>query len=433
MANAAEAVRVVEFEIRLNGQPVLAASTGDQGEDANTVWRYLRELEFRVLPDFQPQRWQDRQSLRLQGDIVLEARYGGRARLDELTLLPTTRGWRVHPGAILQTFRTRKLSETDPIAARPNEPPSGAGVPRRIVIAHRGASGYLPEHTLPAASQAYGLGADYIEQDIVLSKDRVPIVLHDIHLDTVTNVAERFPSRARADGRWYAIDFTLTEIKSLQVHERTSGPGGQVVFANRFPWGKSRFEVATLAEMIELVQGLNQSTGRQVGIYPELKHPAWHLQQGYDLSAVTLNLLAKSGYRTRCDAIFVQCFDAGELQRIRSELSCELALIQLLDGSADADRMWTESGLAGVAKYADAVGPNLVRVLHAADDGTVTVDPAVEVAHRQGLVVHPFTLRRDDLPAGFTSLDELVDACVRADVDGFFSDFADRTRWPVAH
>ncbi len=150
------------------------------------------------------------------------------------------------------------------------------------VIAHRGASGYLPEHTLPAKALAYGLGADFLEQDVVLTKDRHPIVLHDIHLDTVTDVADRFPERARADGRYYALDFTLAEIKTLAVHERWDHKNRQPVFAGRFP-SENRLSVPTLAEEIELVQGLNTSTGRDVGIYPEIKKPAWHREQGYDI------------------------------------------------------------------------------------------------------------------------------------------------------
>ena len=93
--------------------------------------------------------------------------------------------------------------------------------PSPIVIAHRGASGYLPEHTLAAKALAHGMGANFIEQDVVLSKDGTAIVLHDIHLDSTTDVAQRFPGRARADGRFYAIDFDIQEIRQLRVHERT--------------------------------------------------------------------------------------------------------------------------------------------------------------------------------------------------------------------
>src|SRR4051812_7315360 len=142
---------------------------------------------------------------------------------------------------------------------------------RPLVIAHRGASGYLPEHTLAAKAYAHALGADFLEQDIVLTKDNVPIVLHDIWLDTVTDVAARFPERKRTDGRYYAIDFTLAEVKQLRVTERVDPKKGVPVFGKRFPAGKSSFQISSLEEELQLIQGLNRSTGRAVGIYPELK------------------------------------------------------------------------------------------------------------------------------------------------------------------
>ena len=136
---------------------------------------------------------------------------------------------------------------------------------RPIIIAHRGASGYLPEHTLAAKALAYCQGADYLEQDVVLTRDDHPVVLHDIHLDTVTNVADVFPDRQRADGRFYAIDFTLAELRQLKASERIDLNTGQAVYPNRFPVGSAAFGVPTLAEEIELVQGLNKTLGRQVG------------------------------------------------------------------------------------------------------------------------------------------------------------------------
>src|SRR5690606_29927835 len=117
-----------------------------------------------------------------------------------------------------------------------------------VVIAHRGASGYLPEHTLAAYAMGYAMGADYIEPDLVLTKDKHFICLHDIHLEATTNVEEVFPDRRRDDGKWYAADFTLAEIKTLEAQERIKG---------RFPQGHSPLGVPTFEEMVELVQGLN--------------------------------------------------------------------------------------------------------------------------------------------------------------------------------
>ena len=127
---------------------------------------------------------------------------------------------------------------------------------KQLVIAHRGASGYLPEHTHEAKVASFIMGADYLEQDVVLTKDFVPIVSHDIHLDEVTNVAQVFPERKRADGRYYAIDFTFDEIKQLEVSERFHFDNNQnAYFPLRFPLWKSHFSISSLQEEIELIQG----------------------------------------------------------------------------------------------------------------------------------------------------------------------------------
>ena len=305
-----------------------------------------------------------------------------------------------------------------------------------IVIAHRGASGYLPEHTLAAAALAHGMRADFIEQDIVLSKDDHPLVLHDIHLDTVTNVAERFPDRARVDGRYYALDFTLAEIKTLRVTERLDLKTSAAAFPHRFPAGKSSFQVATLQEQIELIQGLNKSTQREVGIYPEIKSPAWHRGAGKDISQIVLQVLAEYGYRDRSDNAFVQCFDVAETKRVRRELGCQLRLIQLIGdnswdaASTDYDRLRTPAGLREIAGYADGIGPWLPHVIEGRDEqGRVLVTPLVEQAHAQGLQVHPYTFRADALPDYVSSSEELLRILFQdVGVDGLFTDFPDIAR-----
>ena len=188
-----------------------------------------------------------------------------------------------------------------------------------IVIAHRGACGYAPEHTLVAKALGYAMGADFIEQDIVLTRDDQPIVLHDIHLDTVTDVAQLFPGRARADGRYYAIDFLLEEIRQLKVHERVDWSTDKVIYPNRFPVGWSEFRVPTFAEEIELIQGLNASTGGTVGIYPEIKSPGWHRQQGKDISRIVLQVLDQYGYHDKSDPVYLQCFEVDETRRLREQ------------------------------------------------------------------------------------------------------------------
>ena len=127
---------------------------------------------------------------------------------------------------------------------------------KQLVIAHRGASGYLPEHTQEAKVASFMMGADYLEQDLVLTKDNIPIVSHDIYLDEVTNVAIVFPGRNRSDSRYYAIDFTFEEIKKLEVSERFRRDNmSSVYFPNRFPAWKSDFSIPSFQEEIELIQG----------------------------------------------------------------------------------------------------------------------------------------------------------------------------------
>jgi glycerophosphoryl diester phosphodiesterase len=310
----------------------------------------------------------------------------------------------------------------------------GAAAAEKIVIAHRGASGYLPEHTLAAKAAAHAMGADYLEQDVVLSKDGVPMVLHDIHIDTVTDVADVFPDRARADGRFYAIDFTLDELKTLTVMERANEHGEQV-FPGRFPRGASHFEIPTLAEEIELIQGMNLSTGREAGIYPEIKAPAWHRAEGQDISAIVLGVLAEYGYGDPDDPIYVQCFDWNETRRIRGELGWHGKLIQLLGENrwneapdVDYDALRTKEGLAEIAKVADGIGPWMNQIVTGVDaSGAAQMTDLVENAHAVGLAVHPYTFRADALPDYADSFEALLEIfLVQADVDGVFTDFPDR-------
>lgn len=296
----------------------------------------------------------------------------------------------------------------------------------RLVIAHRGASGYLPEHTLAAKALAHGMHPDFIEQDVVLTRDDQPIVLHDIHLDAVTDVATVFPDRAREDGRYYALDFTLQEVRSLAAHERRDLETGAAVYPGRFPLGKSRFCVPTLAEEIELIQGLNHSTGRQVGIYVEIKSPSWHREQGHDITPIVLETLGHYGYRERDNPAWVQCFDPQELERLRKELDCQLKLVLLIGMSARSDTLVSSQGLTEIATFADGIGPSLGRLVEPRPAGWVSTG-LVEDAHERGLVVHPYTLRSDSLPEGFSDLEQLLSLCFdELGVDGVFSDQPDR-------
>ena len=256
------------------------------------------------------------------------------------------------------------------------------------------------------------------------------------HLDRVTNVAEKYPDRKRDDGRFYVRDFDLAELKTLRVWERRDDDGLTPVFPKRFPTGQGAFQIPTLREEIKLVQGLNKSTGRSVGIYVEIKRPAWHKAEGIDISPILLQLLDDAGYRTRNDLAFVQCFDPSEVRRIRHELGCELKLVQLLgendwgESDADYDQMKTPAGLRDIAATADGVGPWIGQLIKMADiDGRPVSTGFVSAAHDAGLTVHPYTFRADELAPGFDSLEEMIRWFVdELAIDGIFTDFPDLAR-----
>jgi glycerophosphoryl diester phosphodiesterase len=300
------------------------------------------------------------------------------------------------------------------------------------VIAHRGASGYLPEHTLEGAAMAHAMGADYIEQDVVLTGDDRLIVLHDLYLDAVTDVAERYPGRARADGRHYAIDFTLEEIRRLRVHERI-GPDGEPAFPGRFPHDARIFRVPTLQEEILLIHGLNRSTGRNVGLYIEPKAPAWHDAEGKDLMAAVLAVLADHGLSKADDKVLLQSFDFEALLRARNELGTELGLVQLigenewLESPTDFEFLQTEAGLREVARFARGIGPWLPQVVEIKDGGSTDISDLTAMAQRLGLFVHAYTLRADQLPPALGGMREAVRLLVEdAKLDGIFTDQPDQ-------
>ncbi|MBT9166547.1 MAG: Glycerophosphodiester phosphodiesterase, periplasmic [Chloroflexi bacterium] len=298
---------------------------------------------------------------------------------------------------------------------------------RQIVIAHRGASGYLPEHTLEAYAMAHGMGADYIEPDLVMTKDGILICLHDIHLERTTNVEEVFPDRAREDGRWYVADFTLAEIRQLRAHE-VAGADGTPRFPDRFPMDLSRFEVPTFAEMIELVQGLNKSTGRNVGIYPEIKRPGWHREQGLPMEEALLEILHQYGFYGPDAKVFIQSFEAEPLKRLRFELQTNLPLVLLTwqpawDYGVEIGTPFvaelTEDALDQIATYADGIGVFKERIEANPD--------LVRWARERGLLVHTWTMRADVLPDHFRTFEEeLYRFYVTYNVDGIFTGFPDR-------
>ena len=298
------------------------------------------------------------------------------------------------------------------------------GLPiRPVIIAHRGASGYLPEHTLAAKALAYNMGADYLEQDVVATRDDELVVLHDIQLDRVTDVATIFAARARPDGRYYVRDFTLNEVRQLTVHERTNADGSPV-YPGRHQTSDEVFHVNTFAEELTFIADLQANHGRPVGIYPEIKRPAWHRGEGVDITPLFLNMLRDFGYKEHSDPVYVQCFDDRELVQVRDRHNCELKLMQLIgenewhEADTDYDLLRSTNGLKRLAETVDGIGPWVNRLIE--DPGLVAR------AHGEGLAVHPFTFRKDDLPPGFGSFAELMTFTVdELLIDGLFTDFPD--------
>ena len=307
----------------------------------------------------------------------------------------------------------------------------------RVVIAHRGASGYLPEHTLAAAAMAHAQGAHYQEQDVVMTKDDQLIVWHDLTLDRTTDVSTRFPGREREDGAHYVIDFTLDEIRQLRITEarRVDESGNDVmIYPDRFPLWQSSFRVNTFAEQIELIQGLNRSTGRNVGLYPELKAPALHQSHGKDIGRAVLAELKRYGYVNKDSNVYVQTFEFDELRRVKeelfAELGVELRLVQLMGNTSDYDWMLTPDGMQELARFADGIGPEKGMIIDPeSEPDKLVFTSLVRDAHAAGLQVHPYTFRADvgQVPVYADSFEHMLELFLfDAGIDGVFTDFPDR-------
>ena len=276
---------------------------------------------------------------------------------------------------------------------------------------------------------AHAMGADYIELDAVLTRDNTLVVLHDLFLDAVTDVAERFPDRNRADGHYYSIDFTLSEIKALRVNERIREPA----FPGRFPAKDNIFRIPTLAEMITLIQGLNRSTGREAGLYIEPKAPAWHTAEGRDIIGDLLPVLATFGYSTRQDRVYLQSFDMDALKRARHERGVDLQLVQLIgenswrESATDFDYLRTRAGLKEVAGFANGIGPWLPHIIDIEENSPLDISDLISNSHAEGLFVHAYTLRADQLPEKVPDLDAAMQILVdQAGLDGVFTDHPDQ-------
>ncbi|QDM40828.1 glycerophosphodiester phosphodiesterase family protein [Altererythrobacter sp. TH136] len=308
----------------------------------------------------------------------------------------------------------------------------------QLIIAHRGASGERPEHTLAAYERAIDAGADFIEPDLVVTKDLVLVARHENELSDTTDVGSRdeFTDRRRSkeiDGRlvngWFAEDFTLAELRTLRARERLP----DLRRANARYDGL--YQVPTLAEIVALVRAKEAERGHRIGLYPELKHPTFLLTQGIDSVDLLVTALRKEGLDTADAPVFIQSFEVAPLKRLDKLTDARLVqLVSAEGGPADeaaatyAD-MLTATGLGEIAKYADAIGAEM-RLIAGADGKPTGL---VEQAHGAGLKVHAWTLRKENafLPASLrTGSDPAVagdyaaawGVLAAAGVDGVFTD-----------
>ncbi|MEN9452833.1 MAG: hypothetical protein RLZZ369_1892 [Pseudomonadota bacterium] len=338
---------------------------------------------------------------------------------------------------------------------------------RPLVIGHRGAPGYLPEHTLEGYALAIEMGADFIEPDLVVTKDGILIARHEPNIVNTTDVASRpeFAARRRtavvdgaAEEGFFASDFTLAEIKTLRAKQ---------AFGERPHQFDGQFQIPTLDEVIALVKRKSIEKGRTIGIYPETKHPTYHQALGSPLEPRLLTALARAGWNHRQAPVFIQSFEQGNLKALRKLTS--VRLIQLIDandvnadGSLDFtapyDRPydWTASGkpellarnfgyltsdegLKEVATYADGIGPwkrYIVSTLANPDgsgpgEASLQLAPAgdlIERAHEAGLLVHTWTFRNEQRRLAGNYAGNPVNEYLQfyqLGIDGVFSDFAD--------
>lgn len=278
-----------------------------------------------------------------------------------------------------------------------------------VVIAHRGASGALPEHTLAAYDAAIELGADYVEPDLVLSADGVLVCRHDIYLSTTTDVAQRpeFAERRReVDGRldWFVDDFTLAELRSLRAIQP---------FPQRDQSHNGRYVIPTFAELQALVADRQRATGRAIGIYPELKRPDYFGRQRMaDLLLEALEPLPAGADKP---PVYIQSFDEGVLRYLQGRT--DHPLVMLVTGQQDAPG--PNIPLSRIAEFAQGVGP--AKTLLLGRDGQTT--GFVAEAQRLGLVVHPWTFRDDLVPGAFSDGHAELQRYLELGVDGFFTDF----------
>jgi glycerophosphoryl diester phosphodiesterase len=310
-----------------------------------------------------------------------------------------------------------------------------------LIIGHRGASGYRPDHTLESYQLAIDQGADFVEADLVITKDGVLVCRHECDLGETTDVAQRFPERKRKteiDGEavegWFAHDFTLSEIKTLRARQ-------PLAFRDKSFDGK--FAVPTFEEQLELVKSASSKRKQPIGIIPEIKHSTYHSKLGLPIEDRLLALLSKYGYTTRESPCVIQSFEVENLKGLSKRT--KVRLLQLIGppleipgdvltsgGTTTYAELTSPQGLAEVAKYAWAVGPSKANALPVGADGRLTaVAPWLADAKRAGLklIVHTFRNEPQYLAKDFDG-DPLkeYDRWLAIGVDAVFTDFPDTAR-----
>ncbi|MDA0978151.1 MAG: glycerophosphodiester phosphodiesterase family protein [Proteobacteria bacterium] len=278
-----------------------------------------------------------------------------------------------------------------------------------LVIAHRGASGYYPEHTLEAYRAAILMGADYIEPDLVLTADGQFVARHDLYLGNTTNVAAIYPDRRRdLDGRsdWYVMDFTLAELQQLRARQP---------FDDRSASHDDQFTLPTLAQIIQLLKAMEVSEGRTIGLYPELKSPQVFRRLGFDMGPMLLQELDRLSVS---ENVIIQSFDQETLEALRPKTA--VPLVMLVYPKSRLQPTEPNVPLAEIARFADGVGAMKTLLVHSGEDTGL-----VSLAHDLGLFVHAWTFRDDRYPDTFSSSEAELRAYLSIGIDGFFTDFPD--------
>jgi glycerophosphoryl diester phosphodiesterase len=306
---------------------------------------------------------------------------------------------------------------------------------RPIVIAHRGASGERPEHTLLAYRLAIAEGADFIEPDLVVTKDGHFVVRHENEIAGTTDVASRPEFAARKatrviDGQsitgWFTEDFTLAEIKTLRCRERlpTIRPGSASFDGQE--------QVPTYQEVVDLAKAEGRRLGRTIGTYPEMKHPSYFAGIGLALEQRLADALKANGLNSRTAPVFVQCFEVEPLKTIGRMTKARRVML-VGQGAAPVD-VKSAAGIKAIATFAEGVGPEWPLVIPTGDGGLGPATSLVADAHAAGLAVHPWTVRAENAflppklrkgaaPADHGDVDAVYKALFAAGIDGLFSDF----------